>query len=229
MDGRAQLLTLARAIDGAAQVDAAWAGTGPVVDLRKTCGVCGEDQPVRVPFLRHVCRSCQAIWVPGICGDCAHTCVTFTLDGQLSAFAGCGCGGRLRQLGFVPRPRVAVDPEVAKARREVVERRTRQGTRAWRVLLVALAVTALVLGVRTVTGNHRGEPVAPAPTRQAPAVLDGASQSLAAQGRLAALRLRQAGQVNDVFGCAGQLPASALSKAADPADAKAFLAGCVAG
>lgn len=56
----------------------------------------------RIPFLRHVCRSCAATWVPGICGDCAHTSVTFTVDGLLSPFARCGCGGGLRQVVYAP-------------------------------------------------------------------------------------------------------------------------------
>lgn len=233
MDGHAQLRSLALAINGASDIDAAWAGTGGAMDLRKQCGICGEDQPVRVPFLRHVCRACAAIWVPGICGDCAHTSVTFTQDGQLSKYASCGCGGTLRQVAYVPRPRAAVDPEVAAARKVVLEERKRHATRTSRVvmvLLTALAVTGTVQVVR----EHGKGPAAPQTAvvpRTAP--VDPATLTPAQLGKRAAATLQGKGQHNDVFSCATLLPPVPKPSAAPvegaSAGSKAFLAACLKG
>ena len=247
MDGRAQLQSLARAIGSASEVEAAWAGTGPAVDVRKTCGICGTDQPLRLPFLRHVCRHCQAIWVPGICGECAHTSVTFTMDGQLSRFATCGCGGQLRQVAYVPKPRAAVEPEVAAARQVVVQQRKKRATWATRAVLVAVAVLATAGGAHYLHANHT------TPKRVTPPVshgstVDDPTLSMAERGRRAAARLRANGENLDVFSCAAELPAPAPSaqptalpsaagalpnqalSAQDPAaGSKDFLAGCLTG
>ncbi|MCU1599353.1 MAG: hypothetical protein JWO22_62 [Frankiales bacterium] len=238
MDSRAQLQTLARAIDLSTDIERAWAGLGPPVDLRKHCGICRNEQPVRVPFLRHVCHHCAAVWVPGICGDCANTSVTFTLDGQLSRLASCGCGGQLRQVGYVPKPRAAVDPEVAAARKVVVETRKKRASWTTRVVLVAVAVLATVAGVRLVHHNHAA-PTTTAPDLTHVHVADDPSLPMPARGRLAAERLTQAGRINDVFACAGELPtvprpaASATPSSTAVTDsgqaAAAFLAGCLKG
>lgn len=237
MDGRAQLQSLARAIGSASEIEAAWVGNGSPVDVRKACGICGEDQPVRVPFLRHVCRSCQAIWVPGICGDCAHTSVTFTLDGQLSRSATCGCGGTLRQVAYVPKPRVAVDPEVAAARKVVVERRKKRA--GWTSRAVLLVITALAAWGSTalVQRNHSGPPPAAVPAR---APVDSASLTPEQRGRVAAQRLLDNGQAHDAFGCASLLPPAAAALPGDTASVptahegldaagERFLAACIRG
>lgn len=239
MDGRAQLQSLAHAINGSAEIEAAWAGTGPAADVRKTCGICGLDQPVRIPFLRHVCRGCAAIWVPGICVDCAHTSVTFTMDGQLSPFATCGCSGRLRQLAYVPKPRVTVDPVVAAARQVVVQKSHTRAKWMARVALVAIAALATVGGVQLVHRNHK------APVTDPAAVVhrdlhDDPALPMADRGRLAAARLRAQGQNHDVFACAAQLPPPPPTPSALPGSApvpaaeggtgsNAFLAACLAG
>jgi hypothetical protein len=249
MDGRDQLQSLARAIHSASDIEAAWAGTGPTVDVRKECGVCGEDQPVRVPFLRHVCRSCAAIWVPGICGDCAHTSVTFTVDGKLSAFARCGCGGGLRQVGYVPKPRVALDPEVLAARKVVFEQRKKRATWTSRTVLVVFAVLATVGALQLVHHNH----AAPAQQTELPtrvSTRDDPTLTMDERGRLAAQRVRERGEHNDAFACAAELPApvstpsvaavvpgttAAVPPAAPSAPlaqgsgSKDFLAACLAG
>ena len=234
MDGHAQLRSLALAINGASDVDAAWAGTGQPLDLRKQCGICGEDQPVRVPFLRHVCRACSAIWVPGICGDCAHTSVTFTQDGQLSRYASCGCGGSLRQVAYVPRPRVAVDPEVAAARKVVVERRKKRATWTSRTALVVLAALASGGAWQALHARHA------APTAVHEPVVheswdDDPTLTMAQRGTRAAHRLDASGVGHDVFSCAGQLPTPAPAPSASPqplvasAGSKEFLAACLRG
>ena len=236
MDGRAQLHSLAHAISGASEGEAAWAGTGPAVDTHKTCGVCGDHQPVRLPFLRHVCRACAAIWVPGICGDCAHTSVTFTMDGQLSDLARCGCGGQLRQLAFVPKPRATVDPEVAAARKVVVEQQKKHAAWASRSVLVVVAVLATVGGVQLVRHNHaapKSDPVAPVVHRD---LRDDPSLTMTERGRLAGARLTANGQLRDVFGCAAELPSTtstspgneAISHEGSNAGSSAFLAACLA-
>jgi hypothetical protein len=236
MDGRAQLQSLARAIGSASDVEAAWAGTGPAVDLRKSCGVCGTEQPLRVPFLRHVCRSCQAIWVPGICGECAHTAVTFTMDGQLSRFASCGCGGSLRQVAYVPRPRVAVDPEIAAVRQVVATQRKKRAAWTARAFLVLVAAVATAGGVRYLHDTHT------APKRVTNLVPQGStaddpSLPMQERGRRAAARLRDKGESHDVFACAALLPApkptslanQAISHDDAAAGSKEFLAGCLTG
>jgi hypothetical protein len=218
MDGRAQLQSLALAITSAADVEAAWAGSGPAVDLRKECGVCGADQSARVPFLRHVCRSCAAIWVPGICGDCAHTSITFTVDGALSHLARCGCGGGLRQVGYVPRPRLAVDPEVAAARRVVVEQRKKRATWTSRTVLVLIALLAAAGGLRLVHHHSAAPAPASAPTTRV-STRDDPSLPMAERGRLAAQRVHERGEHNDAFACAAELPPAALPTAAAAASA----------
>lgn len=240
MDGRAQLQSLAHAISGSADVEAAWAGSGPWIDIRKSCGICGTDQPVRVPFLRHVCRACAAIWVPGICCDCAHTSVTFTMDGQLSPFATCGCSGRLRQLAVIPKPRVAVDPEVVAARQVVVAKSHHRARWMSRSVLVLVAVAATVGGVKLVRHNHAAPPVdTTVPVRRD--VRDDPALPMADRGRLAAARLQARGELHDVFACAAELPAPApttpsslprtttVSPDNASAGSNAFLAACLTG
>ena len=231
MDGRAQLQTLAHAITSASQVEAAWAGTGPIVDLRKRCGLCAEEQPVRVPFLRHVCRNCAAIWVPGICVECAHTSVTFTTDGQLSRSASCGCGGALRQLALVPKPRVALDPEVAAVREVVVQRRKRQARHTTRWLLVGVALFA-TLGAMRLT--HHTTPPPPRPA-VVPPVPD-AGLSPQDQGRQAGARLVAKGRSNDVFACAALVPPAVRATSATEQEqqaqrdwSSAFVTACLSG
>jgi hypothetical protein len=240
MDGRAQLHSLANAIGGASDIEAAWAGTGPSVDVRKSCGICGTDQPLRLPFLRHVCRSCQAIWVPGICVDCAHTSVTFTMDGQLSRFASCGCGGALRQVAYVPKPRAAVDPEVMAARQAVVAQHRRRATWGSRAVLVALAALATVGGVRYLHANHTTPERVTTPVSHVDDA-DDTRLSMQERGRRAAARLRANGENQDVFSCAAQLPRPAATSLANQgvsgqdqapgsgAGSKDFLAGCLTG
>ncbi len=238
MDTRDQLQSLARAIDLASDVERAWAGIGPAVDMRKHCGICREEQPVRVPFLRHVCRSCTSIWVPAICGDCATTSVAFTTDGQLSRLASCGCGGQLRVVAYVPSPRVEVAPEVAAARKVVIETRKKRATLTSRTVLVVIAVLAAVGAVRLVHHNHSAPPAAENEVRR-PLVADDPSMTMAARGRLAAARLEQQGRVNDVFACAGELPTAptpapspspGVVTAPQPApDVSGFLASCLKG
>lgn len=248
MDGRAQLHSLAHAINSSAEVEAAWAGTGPRVEVRKSCGICGTDQPVRIPFLRHVCRSCAAIWVPGICGDCAHTSVTFTVDGQLSRFATCGCSGQLRQLAYVPKPREPIDPEVAAARKVVVEQVKHRARWTSRTLLIAVAALATAGGLQLVRHNHAA-PRTDLPVQVRGSVHDDPTLPMADRGRLAAARLRARGQNHDAFACAAELPAAAPSLPASlpaslpsslprtagvspdsgSAGSSAFLAACLAG
>lgn len=236
MDTRAELLTLARAIDLSGAVEKAWAGLGPSVDLRKHCGICREDQPVRVPFLRHVCRSCAAIWVPGICGDCASTSVTFTRDGQLSRLVTCGCGGPLRMIAYVPTPRAAVDPEVAAARKVVVETRKKRVALTSRTALVVVAVLCALSAYGVVQHNHAAPPPKQHVARQ-PIVADDPSQPMSVRGGMAAQRLRQSGRVNELFACAAQLPAlpepqpsaSAAPVSQSNGTAQDFLAGCLKG
>jgi hypothetical protein len=240
MDGRAQLQSLAHAINGSSEVEAAWAGTGPWVDIRKSCGICGADQPVRVPFLRHVCRGCAAVWVPGICGLCAHTSVTFTMDGQLSPFATCGCSGQLRQLAVIPKPRATVDPEVAAARQVVVRKSHHRAKWMSRSLLVFIAVLATVGGLRLVRHNHAAPP-ADTGVDVRRNVQDDPALPMADRGRLAAARLRARGENHDVFACAAELPAPApttpsslprtttVSPDNAAAGSSAFLAACLTG
>lgn len=228
MDGHAQLRSLALAINGASDIDAAWAGTGQPMDVRKQCGICGEDQPVRVPFLRHVCRGCAAIWVPGICGDCAHTSVTFTQDGQLSRYASCGCGGTLRQVAYVPRPRVAVDPEVAAARKVVVEQRKQRATRTSRTVMVLLTALAVAGTVQVVHAHSKGPAAAPTEVVKRVSTVEPSTLTPEQQGRKAAARLEANGQHNDVFSCATLLPPAPTPSAA-PVGSKEFLAACLKG
>jgi hypothetical protein len=224
MDGRAQLQALAGEIGGASAVEAAWAGAGPARDIRKQCGICGLDQPARIPFLRHVCRGCSAIWVPGICVDCATTSVTFTLDGQLSRFATCGCRGRLRQVAYVPRPREAQDPQQVAAHAAVVTRRKRRLTTSTRVVLVLTAVLSVVGCVRFLQADHSPAPAGPPTTVQRP-VADSTSLTPEERGHLAGQRLLEQGQSHDGFSCAAQLPSGTSADGA----VQGFLAGCLAG
>jgi hypothetical protein len=233
MTGRSELEELARAIGGASDVDRAWAGAGPAMDVRKTCGMCGENQPVRIPFLRHVCRSCTAIWVPGICVDCAHTSVTFTLDGQLSRLATCGCSGVLRQVAYVPKPRAYVAPEIVAAREVQQARVKKQVKGSTRAVMVLLALVAVVTCVRFVRHND-----GPAPARETTTshrvLTDKQSQSMEVRGRLAAARLVKNGRSHDVFSCTTLLPPLQVASAAVAGEGvelsrQAFVAACLAG
>lgn len=228
MDGRAQLRALALAISDATDVDAAWSGTGPAVEARKACAACGEDQPVRIPFLRHVCRRCAAVWVPGRCTVCAHTSVTVTPGGLLSADARCGCDGTLRPLAVLPRPRVALPPEQLVHRREVVARRATWARRVERTVLLGLLVLAAVGAVRVL--HPQRPPAASPPTQVVPAArVDPAGMTPGDRGTYEAQRLLRDQRGHDLFGCLAALPAdlAALPQGA-PARA-AFLGSCLKG
>lgn len=228
MDGRAQLHALALAITDAADVDAAWAGTGPAVALRKSCAACGEDQPVRLPFLRHVCRRCAAVWVPGICTICAHTSITFTLDGNLSSFARCGCEGALRPLAVIPRPRVVLPPEQVAERQTVVARRTRWAVRVERSALLLVLAVAVVGAVRVLAP---GDPAAPSrPAQVVPtAAVDLAAMTPGERGTYEAERLTRDERGHDLFSCLSVLPAALSALPSDAPERKAFLGNCLKG
>lgn len=221
MDGLAQLADLARTISGSDGLQSAWSGTGPTFDGRKRCGLCDHDQPYTAPFLKHVCPSCAAIWLPGLCGQCGETSVTFTLDGQLSPYARCGCGGTLRQLASVPRPRTPVDPETAAAASVVSARRLELATVLWRIALGLLVVGA-ALGTWSLMTHHAAP--APTPTTRPAVVVAGLSDA-AQQGKLAAARLDREGRAHDTVGCATLMP-SGLPSGPKRDD---FLGSCLAG
>jgi hypothetical protein len=225
-----ELLSLAESLGSHESVEDAWAGRSSPMWLVKQCALCGYSQHVRVPFVRHYCRQCSAPWTPVRCTGCATTTIVARRDMGPPAASECACGGVLRPLTHIPRPRNA-DNQAPPTPAQVA-------ARAWapkivRGVALTLAFGVMVGGIGFIHSQRSSSPHAPQQAAPAPQPAVTLLNPIAARGRAAALTLAQRGQHNDQFAC--QLayesqfvhPTSATTNADKAADAM-FVAACTA-
>jgi hypothetical protein len=197
-----ELQSFAHVIAGQSALEDAWTGKSQPTWVQKACGLCGHEQSVRIPFVRHICLSCSSTWSPARCATCGVTTIVFRRDPSGPITAQCFCGGDLQLVAYLPRQRT-IDPTKKPNLLDTIAM-SPMSPPSGRLRTIARVVGCLVAFGAVVTGawvitSVRSDAPPPAPVEQvAPAVAPG---SVAAAGDAAGHRLLSRGQDNNVFAC----------------------------